>query len=280
MTGKKSRVLAGVIGWPVTHSLSPQLHNYWLKTHNIKGSYLPLAVPPDRFIQTLKNLPNTCFVGVNVTLPHKEAALELVDIADENARRIGAINTIIVEENGTMVGSNTDGYGFIENIRDAFPKWKLTAGPAVVLGAGGAARGICVALLDEGVPEIRLVNRTKERADALASNLGGKICSIPWSEREDSLVGANLLVNTTTLGMVGMDSLKINLENLRVSTLVCDIVYRPLETEFLASARARGNPTVDGLGMLLHQGCPGFQAWFGIKPHVNKELRQLMIKKL
>ena len=280
MSENNSNILTGVMAWPVSHSLSPQLHGYWLKKHSINGSYLPLAVPPDLFSQTLKNLPNTAFVGVNVTLPYKEKALELVDIADANAHRIGAVNTIVVNKNGLMVGSNTDSYGFLENIRDIFPQWQPTAGPAVVLGAGGAARGICVALLDEGVPEIRLVNRTKKRADKLASDLGSIISTATWSERESVLEGVMLLVNTTNLGMVGMESLNVSLRKLPVSALVCDIVYRPIETEFLLSARARGNLVVDGLGMLLHQACPGFHAWFGIKPTVNDELRQFMAKKL
>ena len=279
-TGKKKKKLAGVMAWPVSHSLSPQLHGYWLEKYGITGSYLPLAVRPEQFRQTLKNLPNTAFIGVNITLPHKETALEVVDIADDNAHRIGAVNTITVKENGIMVGSNTDSYGFLENIRDIYPDWQASAGPAVVLGAGGAARGICVALLDEGVPEIRLVNRTKKRADILSSDLGGLISATPWSERENVLEGVTLLVNTTALGMAGREPLSINLHNLPVSALVCDIVYRPLETEFLLSARARGNPVVDGLGMLLHQACPGFQTWFGIKPVVNDELRHFITQKL
>ena len=277
---KKGKILAGVMAWPVSHSLSPTLHGYWIEKYGINGSYLPLAVPPKLFQQTLKNLPNTIFIGVNVTLPHKEIALELVDITDANARRIGAVNTIMVQENGLMIGSNTDSYGFLENIRECFPDWQPTAGPAVVLGAGGAARAICVALLDEGVPEIRLVNRTKIRGDNLASDLGGLIYTASWSERENVLEGVALLVNTTNLGMVGMKSLNISLHNLPVSALVCDIVYRPLETDLLLSARARGNPVVGGLGMLLHQACPGFQAWFGIKPTVDNELRRFMAQKL
>ena len=272
--------LAGVMAWPVSHSLSPRLHGYWLSQYGINGSYLPLSVPPSHFPQALKNLPNTPFVGVNVTLPHKETALAVVDVADDTARRMGAVNTVIVKADGTLFGTNTDGYGFLENMRDIILGWRADTGPAVVLGAGGASRGVCVALLDEGVPEIRLVNRTGTRARALAKELGRSIVTVPWSDRESALESARLLVNATSLGMTGKGELDIGLDKLPVEAVVYDIVYTPTETQLLVAAKARGNAVVDGLGMLLHQASPGFQAWFGTKPDVNVELRNFMSEKL
>jgi len=272
--------LAGVMAWPVSHSLSPRLHGYWLSQYGINGSYLPLSVPPSHFPQALKNLPNTLFVGVNVTLPYKETALAVVDVADDTARRMGAVNTVIVKADGTLFGTNTDGYGFLENMRDIILGWRADTGPAVVLGAGGASRGVCVALLDEGVPEIRLVNRTGTRARVLATELGRSITTVPWSDRESALEGARLLVNATSLGMTGKGELDIALDKLPVEAVVYDIVYTPTETQLLVAAKARGNAVVDGLGMLLHQASPGFQAWFGTKPDVNVELRNFMSENL
>jgi len=272
--------LAGVMAWPVSHSLSPRLHGYWLSQYGINGSYLPLSVPPSHFPRALKNLPNTLFVGVNVTLPYKETALAVVDVADDTARRMGAVNTVIVKADGTLFGTNTDGYGFLENMRDIILGWRADTGPAVVLGAGGASRGVCVALLDEGVPEIRLVNRTGTRARTLATELGRSITTVPWSDRESALEGARLLVNATSLGMTGKGELDLALDKLPVEAVVCDIVYTPTETQLLVAAKARGNAVVDGLGMLLHQASPGFQAWFGTKPDVNVELRNFMSEKL
>ena len=269
-----------MIAWPVSHSLSPTLHAYWINKYSVNGSYLALAVSPEDFRSTLKGLSKAGFAGVNVTLPHKETALKTVDIVDYKAQRIGAVNTVIVKEGGVLFGTNTDGYGFLANIRDQLTRWEAGSGPIVVIGAGGAARGICLTLLDEGAREIRLVNRTKARADILAGELGGSIFVVPWSEKEDVLEGAQLLINATSLGMVGMEKLNISLGRLPLSAVVYDIVYSPLETNLLATARARGNTVIDGLGMLLHQACPGFQAWFGVKPEVNKELHRFMSKKL
>jgi shikimate dehydrogenase len=218
-------------------------------------------------------------VGVNVTLPHKETALAVVDVADDTARRMGAVNTVIVKADGTLFGTNTDGYGFLNNMRDSVLGWRADKGPAVVLGAGGASRGVCVALLDEGVSEIRLVNRTGTRARTLAAELGRPIVAVPWSDRESALEGAQLLVNATCLGMTGKGELDIDLDKLPVEAVVYDIVYTPTETQLLVTARARGHAVVDGLGMLLHQASLGFQAWFGTKPDVNVELRNFMLEK-
>ncbi|HIC48774.1 MAG TPA: shikimate dehydrogenase, partial [Dehalococcoidia bacterium] len=207
-------------------------------------------------------------------------ALAVVDVADDTARRMGAVNTVIVKADGTLFGTNTDGYGFLENMRDIILGWRADTGPAVVLGAGGASRGVCVALLDEGVPEIRLVNRTGMRARTLATELGRSITTVPWSDRESALEDARLLVNATSLGMTGKGELDIALDKLPVEAVVYDIVYTPTETQLLVAAKARGNAVVDGLGMLLHQASPGFQAWFGTKPDVNVELRNFMSENL
>lgn len=278
MTGRAK--LAGVMGWPVGHSLSPVLHGHWLDSLGIDGAYVPLPVAPEDFAQVLKALPKMGFRGVNVTVPHKEAALAAVDHADALARRIGAVNTIVVGDDGGLTGTNTDGFGFLENLKEGAPRWNPGAGPAVVLGAGGAARAVVAALIDAGAPEIRLTNRTGARADRIAQDMGGPITVHDWDNRGDALAGANLLVNTTTLGMTGKDPLDISLDALPVSALVNDIVYAPLETGLLAAARARGNPAVDGLGMLLHQARPGFEAWFGAAPRVTADLRTRILAHL
>jgi shikimate dehydrogenase len=272
----KARV-AGVFGWPVGHSKSPRLHGYWLDRYKIDGAYIPLPVAPENFIEALRALPRLGFAGANVTLPHKEAALAAVDRADPHARRIGAVNTIVTAPDGTLDGSNTDGYGFLENLRQGAPGFDAAAGPAVVLGAGGAARALIAALIDAGAPEIRVVNRTPERAEKLIEALGGPCRMVPWAERAAALDGAALLVNATRLGMTGQGPLDLPLDGLPKSALVNDIVYAPLETPLLKSAKARGNRTVDGLGMLLHQARPGFRAWFGVDPEVTPALRAFVL---
>jgi shikimate dehydrogenase len=270
--------LAGVVGWPVAHSRSPRLHGFWLARHGIDGAYLPLAVRPENLAVALKALPALGFAGVNITLPHKSAALGLVDRLDPQAKRIGAINTIVVGADGLLEGSNTDGYGFLEHLKASAPGWNAAEGPAVLLGAGGAARAIAVALLDAGVPQLRIANRTSRRAADLAAALGPAAQPIDWERREEALAGAGLLVNSTTLGMAGQPPLEISLARLPRRAVVYDIVYVPLETPLLAAARARGHPGVDGLGMLLHQALPGFAAWFGIRPEVSPELREFMLE--
>ena len=265
--------LAGVIGWPVAHSRSPQLHGYWLRHHGINGAYVPLPVRPGELTDALRALPKLGFVGANLTVPHKQAALPVLDIVDELARRIGAVNTIVVDADRGLIGTNTDAFGFIENLRDGAPRWRAQDGPALVIGAGGAARAVCVALLDAGVGDVRIVNRTQARAQAVAETLGGTIRAPPWRERQEAADGAALLVNATTLGMDGQPPLEFDLASLPAAAVVSDIVYTPLETPLLAAAQARGHVVVDGLGMLLHQARPGFEAWFGIAPTVTAELR-------
>lgn len=269
--------LAGVMGWPIGHSLSPRLHGYWLDRYGINGAYVPLAVPPEAFETAFRALPALGFAGANVTIPYKEAALASVDDADETARRIGAANTITVLPDGRLYGQNSDAFGFITNLHSAAPEWKAEAGPAVVIGAGGAARAVCVALLDAGVPELRLANRTVRRAEALAADIGGPFAVTPWPKLGDAMNGAALVVNTTGLGMTGEPPLEVDLRHLDPAALVTDIVYSPLETPLLAAARTRGNRTVDGLGMLLHQGRPGFARWFGVEPEVTPALRDFVL---
>lgn len=268
----KARI-AAVMGWPVAHSLSPALHGWWLDRYGIDGAYVPFAVPPEDLETALRALPVLGIAGTNLTLPHKEVALRLVDKATPEALRIGAVNTILVEPDGSLTGSNTDGFGFLESLRASAPDWRAEAGPAVVLGAGGAARAVVVALLDAGAPVVRLLNRTRQRADDLATAVNGAIEVADWSSRDAALADAALLVNTTQLGMTGQDQLDLDLARLPTSAVVNDIVYVPLTTPLLSDARSRGNDTVDGLGMLLHQARPGFAAWFGVEPEVTAELR-------
>jgi shikimate dehydrogenase len=266
ITGK-ARV-AGVIGWPVTHSLSPALHNYWLAAHNIDGVYIPLSVNPAHLTEIMPSLPLMGFRGVNLTLPHKELVLPLLDSADAEATAIGAVNTVIVTAEGKLHGTNTDAYGFIENIRPALAK----KNKAVVLGAGGAAKAVIYALRQEGFAHIIVTNRTRHKAEVLAASFSG-VSMEGWENRASALTGADLLVNATSLGMTGKAPLDISLDTLPETALVTDLVYAPLLTPLLVAAQSRGNPVVDGLGMLIHQAVPAFEAWFGSKPEVTPGLR-------
>lgn len=275
LTGK-SRI-AGVFGWPVDHSRSPRLHGYWLREFGIDGAYIPFATHPARLEQAIRALPALGFRGGNITLPHKERALGMVDETTRLAQRIGAVNMLVVREDGTILGDNSDGLGFIANLTQFQPAWRGAAGPAVLLGAGGAARAIVVALLDAGVPEIRVVNRTTRRAEEIAAAVGGPIKVLPWDARADALKDAALLVNGTNLGMAGQQPLELDLRALPTAATVYDIVYVPLMTELLKAARQRGNRIVDGIGMLLHQARPGFKAWFGQDPQVTPELRAFVL---
>lgn len=280
---KSSRALirAGVMGWPVDHSLSPKVHGFWLRQYGINGDYIRIPVKPEDFSEKVRSLRIDGFVGCNITVPHKEAALVAVDELDPQAVRIGAVNTIQVRDDGTLYGFNTDGFGFLENLNHGHPGFDVTKGPVMVLGAGGAARAVVVTLLDAGAPEVRLCNRTRERAEHLASDLNAlglnNIVVENWQDRNAALSEVALLVNTTTLGMHGQHPLALDLDALPKDALVTDIVYTPLETDLLKRAKARGNPVVDGLGMLLHQARPGFAAWFGPLPEVSDELRAYVL---
>ena len=267
---------AGIIGWPVGHSRSPLIHGHWLARHGIPGAYVPLPVRPERVKEAVRGLAALGFAGCNVTVPHKEATLAAVDSADALARRIGAANLLTVQPDGTIAASNTDAYGFLANLRGSCPGWRAEAGPAVVLGAGGSARAVVVSLLDAGVPEVRLLNRTRGRAQELADAHDTRLVVRDWEAAPRALADAALLVNTTTLGMAGQAPLDLDLAALPVSAAVADLVYVPLMTPLLAAARARGNPVADGLGMLLHQAVPSFEAWFGVRPEVTAELRGMV----
>lgn len=269
--------LAGVMGWPVAHSLSPRLHGFWLRDYGIDGAYVPLPVRPERLASALRALPDLGFAGCNLTIPHKEAALLALDEVASDARRIGAINTVRVRQDGSLYGWNTDIEGYAQSLAAALPGWSLAGKCAAVIGAGGAARAVVAALAGMAAAEIRLVNRSPARAQELARALGGPIHVLPWEQRADALRGAELLVNATTLGMTGQPSLEIDLAPLPREAVVSDIVYVPLETPLLAAARGRGHKVVDGLGMLLHQAVPGFEAWFGRRPEVTPALRDFVL---
>jgi shikimate dehydrogenase len=264
---------ACVIGWPVEHSRSPLIHRYWLGQYGIDGAYEKEAVKPEDLARFLRSLEGLGYLGANVTLPHKEAALRLAAVADEAARAIGAANTLWLDQGRRLNASNTDAYGFVTNLNDEAPDWNKGRRPLTVLGAGGAARAILHGLLAKGATRILLANRTMGRAEDLAGAFGQAVTVVDWRERDRALSSCGLLVNATSLGMTGKDPLDLDLAALPVDAVVADIVYSPLETELLAAARARGNRTVDGLGMLLHQAVPGFERWFGVRPAVTPGLR-------
>lgn len=280
MTTHGKFILAGVMGWPIAHSRSPRIHNYWFARHGVEGVYAPLPVEPGRLEAALRALPALGFAGCNLTIPHKEAALAFLDEIDPAARRIGAVNCVVVGQNGALIGRNYDGYGFIASLREAAPNWRASDGPCVVIGAGGGARAIVSGLIEAGATEIRLFNRTRARADRLAADFGPGVCAHEWDARHEALAGAGLLVNTTSQGMVGQEPLDLSLAALPPSAVVADIVYAPLETPLLAAARQMGATPVDGLGMLLHQARPAFRDWTGVMPEATPELRALIVATL
>lgn len=283
MSTKAPFKLAGIMGWPVGHSRSPSIHNYWIKQHALNGAYVYLPVNPanpDDLKAALKGLSVMGFAGCNLTLPHKVMALPMVDRLDATAKRMGAINTIVVEADGSLSGFNNDGFGYIQSLLDGKPDWRADAGPVLVIGAGGAARAVIVSLAEKGAKDIRVCNRTDSSAADLAAdfaadfaeNLGTKIAAVPWAQRHDAVADIALLVNTTSQGMGSNPALDLKLDKLPVTALVSDVVYIPMETPLLAAAKARGNSTAGGLGMLLHQARPAFQSWFGVMPEVTPEL--------
>ena len=262
-----------VIAWPAGHSRSPLIHNYWIKQHKLDAEYRREAVPPDKFDAFVGNLRGNGYIGANITVPHKEAALAASE-PDDRARAVGAANTLWYDDD-TLRSTNTDVEGFLANLDVAAPGWDRGLETAVVLGAGGGARAVVFALLQREVGRVYVINRTRERAQALKKKFGARVHLAGWNETTGLLGGAGILVNTTTLGMVGQPSLEINLR-CPASLVVADLVYAPLETGLLASARARGLRTADGLGMLLHQAVRGFQLWFGVRPEVTPELRAMV----
>ncbi len=269
--------LAGVIGAPIHHSKSPRLHGHWLRKYGIKGHYIPMEIAPGDLADALRLLPKLGFVGVNVTIPYKERVMELADLVTDRATLIGAANTLIFRKDGKIHADNTDGYGFIENLRQNAPDWSPADGPAVVMGAGGAARAVVSSLLDSGVPEIRLTNRTRIRADKLREDFGQRVHVVEWVQAGNALDDAVTVVNTTSLGMTGKPEMRVPLDGLRPGTLVTDIVYTPLQTRLLRVAAEQGCICVDGLGMLLHQAVPGFERWFGKRPEVDDSTRDAVL---
>ena len=276
MTNRKIP-LAAVIGSPVAHSRSPALHTHWLKKYGLRGHYVPMDISQHDLPEVLATLPKMGFVGANVTIPHKETVLGLANVVTDRAALIGAANTLIFRSDGKLHADNTDGYGFIENLRQSAPEWDPKSGPAAVLGAGGAARAVLASLLDVGVPEIRLSNRTRTRSEALRKEFGAKINVYDWVQAGNMLDSAATVVNATSLGMEGKPELRVPLDALSPKALVTDLVYTPLETELLRKAKAAGCTTVDGLGMLLFQAAPGFERWFGVRPEVDEEARQVVL---
>lgn len=276
MTGKIP--LAGVIGSPISHSKSPQLHRHWLKTYGLAGDYVPMDVAAQDLETVLRTLPKAGFVGVNITIPHKEAALEIADLVTDRATLIGAANTLIFRKDGNIHADNTDGYGFLENLKAGAPGWAPSAGPATVLGAGGAARAVVASLLDAGVPEILLTNRTRVRAEKLSEDFGNRVTVVDWVQAGNILEESTLVINTTSLGMIGKQAMRVPLDGLRRGTVVTDLVYTPLRTDLLAVAEEAGCVTVDGLGMLLHQAVPAFERWFGQRPDVDSAARAAALR--
>jgi shikimate dehydrogenase len=273
-------IMAGVMGWPVAHSRSPAIHNHWIHHYGLRGAYGLFPVEPTNLGAAIRGLKALGLAGCNITIPHKVDAMKFVDWVEPLAQRMGAINTIVVQTDGALHGFNNDGFGYIQSLREAQPDWHATNGPIVLLGAGGAARAIVVSLIDAGATEIRILNRTRSKAQALAQEFPDTVCAFDWRERHDALAGAALLVNTTNQGMYGQPSLDIDLTQLPTAALVSDAIYIPLETSLLEAARLRGNTTVNGLGMLLHQARPAFHAWFGVMPEVTPELCSAIITTL
>ncbi len=278
MSDQKRIPLAGVIGSPISHSKSPRIFRHWLSRYGMPGHYVPMDIASGDLDEAIKLLPKLGFVGVNVTIPHKEHVLHIAELVSDRAALIGSANTLIYREDGKIYADNTDGYGFMENLKAGAPDWDPKSGPAAILGAGGAARAVISSLIDVGVTEIRLTNRTKSRGEALQREFGTKLRVFDWVQAGNILDGARTVVNATALGMVGKPELRIPLDALSNEAVVTDLVYAPLETGLLAHARSIGCRTVDGLGMLLHQAAPGFERWFGIKPDVDEKLREVVLR--
>lgn len=267
--------LAGVVGFPVAHSKSPAMHRYWLDKYNVKGDYMPLSVQPDDLKQVFEALPKMGFKGVNITIPHKVDILSCVDMIEDSARKAGAANLVVFRDGGS-IAKNTDGFGFLENLTNLKPDINLEFQTGVILGTGGAARGVLSALIDENIGRIKLVYRNREAAESLASLFGKSVEIFHWDSRSDILDDADILINATPLGMVNQESLDISLDGLQKSALVYDLVYNPLHTPLLKQASSRGFLIADGLGMLIHQARPAFNDWFGFMPEATQELRKLM----
>ena len=264
--------IAGLLGWPVAHSRSPVIHNHWLAQHGLPGRYVLFGVPPEELGAAVRGLAALRLRGCNVTTPHKQAVMPLLDQVDPLAQTIGAVNTIVVEEDGSLRGFNNDGNGFVQSVRDTQPAWRPDAGPITIIGAGGAARAVIASLAAQGAREIRVVNRTFERAKALQDRFGPPVSVVRWEDRGTVLDDVALLVNATNQGIVGQPPLDLGLDRLAAKAIVGDLIYVPRETPLLRAARSRGNATLNGLGMLLNQARPAFHAWFGVMPEITPEL--------
>ncbi len=269
--------LAGVMGMPITQSRSPILHNYWIAKYGLRGAYGHFPVEAQNLEAAIRGLSALGLAGCNVTQPHKVEALKLMDVVDPLAQRMGAINCVVVQPDGSLHGFNHDGYGYIQSLKDANPDWRADAGPIVVLGAGGASRAVVLSLIDQGATEIRLVNRTLDKAQALAAGYEHIVKVVSWAERNNAMEGCALFVNTTNQGMYGQPPIDVSLDALPTTAMVSDAIYIPLETPLLETARLRGNKTANGLGMLLNQARPAFKAWFGVMPEITDELKQAVL---
>ena len=278
MAGPHDFGIAGLLGWPVAHSRSPVIHNHWLAQFGIPGRYVLFPVPPEKLEAAVRGIQVLGLRGCNVTTPHKQAIFPLLDRVDELARRIGAVQTVVVEKDGSLTGFNNDGNGFIQSLKDAKPDWRPDSGPILVLGAGGASRAVVASLAAQGAKEIRLANRTQDKAQEIADAVGSAVKVVPWDQREDALDGVAMVANATSAGSAGKPPLDIALDRLPPHAIAGDLIYVPPETPFLAAARARGNVTVNGLGLLLNQARPAFNAWFGVMPQITPELLQAIAK--
>ena len=276
MTSEKIPLVA-VLGSPISHSKSPMLHSYWLRKYEINGYYIPMDVTSTNLNNVLATLPKMGFVGANVTIPHKESVLKVADKISDRAAMIGAANTLSFGVNGQIYADNTDGYGFIENIRQHQPEWRATEGPSLVLGAGGASRAIVSSLLENAASEIWITNRTRARAEKISADFGARVTVIDWFSVNKFLPDAAIVINATSLGMVGKPQLTIDLKPLSTNTLVTDLVYNPLKTHLLIQAEKKGCRTVDGIGMLIHQAVPGFTRWFNVQPTVDTDSRDILL---
>lgn len=269
--------IAAVVGSPVSHSLSPRLHGFWLQRMGLAGHYVPLDVSQADLRQVLEVMPHMGFVGCNVTIPHKESVLGLADLVTDRAALIGAANTLIFRPDGKIHADNTDGYGFLQNLRQGAPGWIPSAGAAAIFGAGGAARAVVASLIDAGVTQIRLANRTRARAESLRAEFGQRLTVFDWNDGKAMLDGAVTVVNASSLGMAGRPDLKLPAGSLRPGMVATDLVYSPLRTGFLEAAEAAGCTIVDGLGMLIWQAVPGFERWFGERPEVDEDVRRTIL---
>ncbi|MCY4306250.1 MAG: shikimate dehydrogenase [Aestuariivita sp.] len=275
---KKKIPVAAVIGSPIEHSKSPLIFHHWIRVHSLQGYYVPLNVSSENLEKVIRTMPKMGFVGCNVTLPHKERVLHIADDATDEALRIGAANVLNFYDDGQIIADNTDEFGFSENLQECAPNWRPEAGSAIIIGAGGAAKAVVSSLLKLGVPKITIMNRTYSRAEVIQKTFGQKINIATWSDADDLLADVNLIVNSTSLGMIGQKKLNFPISEITKKTVVADLVYTPLNTNFLKAAKKVGCKTVDGLGMLLFQAAPCFKRWFGVMPTVDSKLRSIILK--